>query len=157
MQDKVQNSLQQVGAPGGGQHAQLSNLESALVAKKAEMQDSGNTGHVAMIDVALQNVRKELDVQRKSVSSQVRAGQYHTVDGSAETSEAVAKKAAPMPDTIPPKVAAQIAAIRGVAGKQLQPGQVFASVSGKEPSQTSHLKANIKGLFDLVALKGQAA
>lgn len=32
-------------------------------------------------------------------------------------------------------------------------GKRFASMEGREPSNASYMKANIKGLFDLVATK----
>lgn len=68
-------------------------------------------------------------------------------------SEEISQQANINVDNINAREAAQIKAIRSVAGQALNYGQKFASLDGRQPSYNSYMQDNINGLFALTALK----
>jgi hypothetical protein len=70
-----------------------------------------------------------------------------------QTQTAQARHAIQAVNSLTQQESNQIKAIRSIPSIAIKPGQRFASISGREPSNTSYLKNNITGLFDLVATK----
>ena len=126
-----------------GANSQVDQLRSALEAKLKSSTEAGLVQDIQVIQTAL----KKLDENSKNLSqtqavagSQAHAAQarqvINTVSGAISENEALA-----------------IRLIRKVEGQALPVGKRFASMEGREPSNASYMKANIKGLFDLVATK----
>jgi hypothetical protein len=127
---------------------QLDKLAHDLQQKKSSITEQGQ---IKMIDAALEKVniaRQEAEVGQKIINNQARLGQYNQVKPAVEAQ--VVKQVS---GVISDKEADQIIKIKSVPSAVIQPGQKFASMSGKEPSNISYMKTNIQGLFDLVELK----
>ncbi len=130
---------------GSNKVAQLEKLENDLIAKKAATTEQGQ---IAMIDAALEKVagaRKEAEFGNKITNNQARLGKYSELKKAIKTETLQEED-----EVITEAEAVEIARIRGIPSSAIQPGQKFASMSGKEPSNISYMKTNIKGLFDLV-------
>jgi hypothetical protein len=123
---------------------QLDKLAHDLQQKKSSITEQGQ---IKMIDAALEKVniaRQEAEVGQKIINNQARLGQYNQVKPAVEAQ--VVKQVSGV-------ISDQIIKIKSVPSAVIQPGQKFASMSGKEPSNISYMKTNIQGLFDLVELK----
>ncbi len=146
---QVFNTHDQSINPSNPKIDQLDKLRIDLEKKKNSLTE---TAQIEMIDAALIKVdqaRKEAEIGQKITNNQVRLGQYNQVKPSLEA-ETIKK----VHGVISDREADHIIAMKAVSGYALKEGQKFASMSGKEPSNISYMKANIKGLFDLVELKG---
>ena len=127
---------------------QLDKLRHDLEQKRSATTE---VGQIQMIDAALDKVnqaRKEAEVGQKITNNQARLGQYSNVEP-AQQAQAIKQ----VSGVISEKEAEQITKIKAIPSQTLQPGQKFASISGKEPSNVSYMKTNIAGLFDLIDSK----
>jgi hypothetical protein len=129
------------GAPGA--NSQLDQLRSALVAKRDSSVKAGHIEDITVIDKAL----AQLDANSKNLS------QTQAVAGSQAHAAQARQVIHPVSAVISEKEALAIKSIRAVSSAALPAGKRFASMEGREPSNASYMKANIKGLFDLVATK----
>ncbi len=127
-------------APGA--NSQLDQLRSALVAKR---DSSVKAGHIEDLK-AIDNALAQLDANSKNPS------QTQAVAGS-QAHAAQARQVINPSGVISEREASEIRRIREVEGQALPAGKRFASMEGREPSNASYMKANIQGLFDLVAAK----
>ncbi len=146
---QVFNTHDQSINPSNPKIDQLDKLRIDLEKKKNSLTE---TAQIEMIDTALAKVdqaRKEAEIGQKITNNQVRLGQYNQVKPALEAD--TIKK---VHGVISDREADKIIEMKAVSGYALKEGQKFASMSGKEPSNISYMKANIKGLFDLVELKG---
>jgi len=128
-------------APGA--NSQLDQLRSALVAKLKSSTEAGLVEEIPFIQTAL----KKLDESSKNLS------QTQAVAGSQAQAAQARQVINTVSGVISEKEASAIKSIRGVTSAFLPAGKRFASMEGREPSNASYMKANIKGLFDLVATK----
>ena len=128
-------------APGA--NSQLDQLRSALVAKRDSSVKAGHIEDIKVIDKAL----AQLDANSKNLS------QTQAVAGSQAQAAQARQVINPVSGVISEKEALAIKTIRGVSSAAMPAGKRFASMEGREPSNASYMKANIKGLFDLVATK----
>jgi len=128
-------------APGA--NSQLDQLRSALVAKRDSSVKAGHIKDIKVIDKAL----AQLDANSKNLS------QTQAVAGSQAHAAQARQVINPVSGVISEKEALAIKSIRGVTSAAMPAGKRFASMEGREPSNASYMKANIKGLFDLVATK----
>lgn len=134
-------------------HSQLEKLRTDLLTKRQNSVEKGLVSDINMIDTALGQVEKALEevkLDQKITNSQARLGQVRSSEQTAEVEETADADSGVLSDW----EVEQIQAIRSVQGQTIAPGQVFASLYGREPSNISYMKDNINGLFDLVALKG---
>ncbi len=134
-------------------HSQLEKLRTDLLSKRQNSVEKGLVSDINMIDTALGQVEKALEevkLDQKITNSQARLGQVRSSEQTAAVEETNDAEAGVLSDW----EVSQIQAIRSVQGQTIAPGQVFASLHGREPSNISYMKDNINGLFDLVALKG---
>lgn len=123
---------------------QLDKLAKSLQDKR---ESTTETSQIQMIDAALEKVsvaRQEADVGQKIANNQARLGQYNQVKPAIHT-----ETTKQVQGVISDKEAQQIIKIKSIPSEVLQPGQKFASMSGKEPSNISYMKTNIAGLFEL--------
>ncbi len=137
-------------APVGAQ-SQLEKLKTELLTKRESSVEQGHVQDIQMIDKALEQVDtalKDVSLNQKIASSQARLGQIRPA------TESVSAEEVDTPKVISEKEAAHIRAIKSIQGQEILPGEQFASMSGREPSNASYMRNNINGLFDLVALKG---
>lgn len=137
-------------APIGAQ-SQLEKLKTDLLHKREASVEQGLVQDIQMIDKALSQVDtaiKEVALNQKITNSQAKLGQIRPA------TEKVIEAEEEAPKIISEKEAEHIKAIRSIQGQEILPGQQFASMDGREPSNVSYMKKNINGLFDLVALKG---
>lgn len=128
---------------GPGANNQLDQLRSALVAKRDSSVKAGHIEDITAIDKALAQLDANTKLQSQTqalAGSQVHAAQARQVIN-------------PVSGVISEKEALAIKSIREVTSAALPAGKRFASMEGREPSNASYMKANIKGLFDLVATK----
>ena len=133
-----------------GAQSQLEKLRTDLLHKREASVEQGQVQDIQMIDKALTQVEtalKDVVLNQKIASSQARLGQIKPATQAINVQEKEA------PKLINEKEAEQIKAIRSIQSKEISPGQQFASMQGREPSNISYMKTNIQGLFDLVALK----
>ena len=133
-----------------GAHTQLEKLKADLLHKRESSVESGHVQDIQMIDKALgqlETALKEVSLTDKISSSQARLGQIRPA------TESVTSEEVDAPKIISAKEAEHIRAIKEIQGKEIFPGEQFASMSGREPSNASYMRSNINGLFDLVNLK----
>jgi hypothetical protein len=138
--------------PAQGPQGQLEKLRTDLLEKRQNSVEQGFVEDIHVIDKALgqvENALKEASLDQKITNSQARLGQIRTAVNEVSKPDAGHSHGA----TISAHEAEQIKAIKAIQGIELKPGEVFASMYGREPSNTSYMKTNIQGLFDLVALK----
>lgn len=135
-------------------HSQLEKLRTDLLTKRQNSVEKGLVSDINMIDTALGQVEKALEevkLDQKITNSQARLGQVRSSEQTAEVEETADADSGS--GVLSDWEVSQIQAIRSVQGQTIAPGQVFASLYGREPSNISYMKDNINGLFDLVALK----
>lgn len=126
-----------------GANPQVDKLRYALEAKLKSSTEAGLVKDVEVIKTAL----NKLDESSKNSS------QTQSVAGSQAKTAQARQVRNPVSDVISPEEALAIKSIREVTSVALPVGKRFASMNGREPSNASYMKANIKGLFDLVATK----
>lgn len=126
-----------------GANSQVDQLRSALEAKLKSSTEAGLVQDIQVIKTAL----KKLDESSKNLS------QTQAVAGSQAHAAQARQVINPVSGVISEKEALAIKTIRGVSSAAMPAGKRFASMEGREPSNASYMKANIKGLFDLVATK----
>jgi len=135
---------------GHGVNGQLEKLKTELLTKREVSVEQGHVQDIQLIDKALEQVEtalKDVTLNQKIASSQARLGQIRPATESVTSVEIDA------PKVINEKEAAHIRAIKSIKGTEILPGEQFASMHGREPSNVSYMRDNINGLFDLVALK----
>jgi ElaB/YqjD/DUF883 family membrane-anchored ribosome-binding protein len=128
-----------------GANSQVDQLRSALEAKLKSSTEAGLVQDIQVIKTAL----KKLDESSRNLSQT----QTQAVAGSQVHAAQARQVINPVSGVISEKEALAIKSIRGVTSAVLPAGKQFASMEGREPSNASYMKANIKGLFDLVATK----
>lgn len=136
---------------GHGVNGQLEKLKADLLTKREASVGQGLVQDIHMIDKALGQVDKalkEVSLEQKITNSQAKLGQIRPA------TQKVDPEFSDRPKVISEKEAEHIRAIKSIQGKQIMPGEQFASMHGREPSNVSYMRDNINGLFDLVALKG---
>lgn len=141
---KVINTNDQSINPSNPKLDQLDKLAHDLQQKRSATTE---VGQIQMIDSALAKVdqaRKEAEVGQKIVNNQARLGQYSPVEPAVQ-----AQAAKQVSGVISSKEAEQIVKLKSIGGPSLRPGEKFASMSGKEPSNISYMKANIAALHKL--------
>jgi hypothetical protein len=137
-----QEAIQKQVAPGA--NSQLEQLRSALVAKRDSSVQAGHVQDIELINKAI----KKLDEESVKLSQTQQVSNLQ--DKTAQARQAIQ---ATTPIIINEQAASNIKAIRSVPGIVLKSGQRFASIDGREPSNTSYMKTNIKGLWALVNTK----
>ncbi len=137
-----QEAIQKQVAPGDN-----SQLEQLRIALKKRLDEVTQTGHVEQINL-VQKAIYQLDASQKNQP------QTQTKELSqSQAQSAQAREAIQAVNPLTQQESLAIKAMRSIPTKPLPTGRVFASISGREPSNTSYMKTNIKGLFDLVATK----
>lgn len=126
-----------------GANSQLDELRSALIAKHDLCVKAGHIQDLTPINQAL----AQLDASSKNLS------QTEAVAGSQAHAAQARQVINPVSDVISKKEVSAIKSIRGVSSEVIPTGKRFASMNGREPSNASYMRTNIKGLFDLVATK----
>ena len=122
-------------------NSQVDQLRSALVAKLKSSTEAGLVQDIQVIQTALKKLDESSRTQTQAVAgSQAQAAQARQVIN-------------PVSGVISEKEASAIKSIRGVSSVAMPTGKRFASMNGREPSNASYMRTNIKGLFDLVATK----
>lgn len=124
---------------------QLDKLAKSLQEKR---EATTETSQIQMIDAALEKVsvaRQEADVGQKIVNNQARLGQYNQVNKPAIQTETTKQ----VQGVISDKEAEQIVKIKSIESAVLRPGEKFASMNGREPSNIGYMKQNIAALFEL--------
>ena len=120
-------------------------LYNELAARKAVETD---IAQIAMIEQAMEKIDETRS--KEAISHNISKSNL----GSYSVQEPVKAQAIQqVSGVITDNEAKQIEKIKSVQGVALAPGQKFASMSGKEPSNISYMKTNIAGLFDLVDSK----
>lgn len=138
--------------PAQGPQAQLEKLRTDLLQKRQNSVEQGLVEDIHVIDQALgqvENALRESSLDQRITNSQARLGQIRTAVNPVTESDSAQEQNTVISQT----EADQIRAIRGIRGVELQSGEVFASMYGREPSNLSYMRTNIQGLFDLVNLK----
>lgn len=125
---------------------ELTKLDQYRSALEEQRSSTTKEAEIKMIDDAI----KKIDVARKEVDpTQTKLGQYSQVKAAIKT-----QTPEEVQETISENEAKAIMAMKAIKIKNpLQPGQKFASMTGKEPSNISFVKDSIGALYDLVDSK----
>jgi hypothetical protein len=126
-----------------GANPQIDKLRSALVAKRDSSVKSGHIDDIKTIDKALAQL--DANLKNQPQTKKVENSQNKTAQARQEIQVVSA--------VISEKESLAIKAMRSIPTMSLPTGRVFASISGREPSNTSYMKTNIQGLWALMNTK----
>jgi hypothetical protein len=126
-----------------GAYSQVDQLRIALVAKRDSSVQAGHVQEIELINKAI----KKLDQESVKLSQTQKVSNLQ--DKTAQARQAIQVVSA----VISEKESLAIKAMRSIPTMSLPTGRVFASISGREPSNESYMKINIQGMWALMNTK----